>query len=78
MFFSFLGKIHGSLFDLVENFYKSFDDTSEPTRYSSENVKLQSEYVPDSFVAEVDNYWEFLKVVSRQNSQNVGNQAHLF
>jgi len=26
-------------------------------------VKLQSNYVPDSFTAEIDNYWEFLKVL---------------
>jgi len=54
----------------VEEFYKFFEEDQSPPMPTDgkdgrrpQNMKLNPNFIPDSYTAEIENYWEFLIAV---------------
>jgi len=60
-----LGGLFQSYQKIVDDFYMMFTEENskkDPSAHQS-NMKLQSKFLPDSYVEEVTNYWDFMKTI---------------
>lgn len=63
---------------IVDDFYMMFTEEKKKPSTHQSNIKLQSKFLPDSYVEEVTNYWDFLKTVCLYTFTHFFLEVHQF